>query len=332
MGLSIEYYVLGCYQEPAEDIELAKYAADAGFEGLWVADHFHPWLDSRPYTHHPIVLLSALMTAVPEVPVGTFVTCPNFRYHPPVLAQALATLDNLSPGRLHLGVGVGEALNELPFIDGEWPDWSTRAEMTAEAIEVMETLWESSSYTSYQGDHFTYDDIKLYTNSKAPIDIHWAATGPTSCRYAAEYADHMIAGASTADIENKVLPRFRAAADEVGRTMADIQVTAEFQANIGPEGELVDRARLRGEYLPFPEELDNPDPRSIQEVANDQLAEMSDAEIRDVHNIMEEPTAIIEELERLENAGVTRVIVASTLGDEKRTIDAFERDVIPKFD
>lgn len=71
-----------------------------------------PWIDSRPYTRHPFVWLGTLMNEVPDVPVGTSITYLTFRYRPPLVAQMFATQDIIYPGRLHLGVGVGEALNE----------------------------------------------------------------------------------------------------------------------------------------------------------------------------------------------------------------------------
>jgi len=191
MPLEIHYNVYGCFRPPAEDIDLAKAAVDAGFEGIWIGDHFLPWIDSRPYTHHPFPWLGALMNEIPDVPVGTSVTCPTMRYRPPLIAQAVATLDNMYPDRFHLGVGVGEALNEAHFVE-EWPDWGTRAGMLIEAIEVMRDLWNSEDYVSYDGDHFEYDGIKLYTPPRKKIDVHWAGWGPTSCRYAGRFADHLL--------------------------------------------------------------------------------------------------------------------------------------------
>jgi G6PDH family F420-dependent oxidoreductase len=178
MGLSVHYNVYGCFRPPAADLDLAEAAVAAGFEGIWLGDHFHPWIDSRPYTHHVLPWLGALMQRIPDVPVGTSVTCPIIRYDPVLLAQAYATLDRLAPGRLNIGVGTGEALNEMPFHDGEWPSWGTRAEMLIEAIGLMRRLWSTDAYIDHDGDHYAYDAIKLHTRPVAPIDIHWAAWGP----------------------------------------------------------------------------------------------------------------------------------------------------------
>lgn len=102
MSLDIHYYVYGCFRPPADDIELAKDAVEAGFEGIWIGDHYLPWIESRPYAHQILPWLGSLMEAILGVPVGLSVTCPTMRYHPPVLAQAFATLDNTYCDRLKI--------------------------------------------------------------------------------------------------------------------------------------------------------------------------------------------------------------------------------------
>ena len=168
MGLEVHYNVFGCFRDPRADVELARDAVAAGFEGVWVGDHFMPWIDSRPYTHHVLPWLGTLLSEVPDVPVGTSVTCPTFRYRPPVLAQAVATIDNMYPGRFNLGVGVGEALNEAPFVDGEFPDWAEGADRLVEAIEVMRRLWAAEEYVD--GDAFFFIGRRL----GAPVALEGA--------------------------------------------------------------------------------------------------------------------------------------------------------------
>lgn len=332
MGLEIHYNVFGCFREPREDIELAEDAVDAGFEGVWIGDHFHPWIASHPYTHHVLPWFGTLLSEVPDVPVGTSVTCPLIRYRPPVFAQALATIDNMYPGRFNLGVGTGEALNEAPFVDGEWLDWGTRAGMLIETIALMRRLWRSDEHVSFDGDYYQYEGLKLYTPPRTDIDIHWAGWGPQSCRLAGKYADHLLTAASADQIADVVVPNLERGLDDSGRSLADVDVTTEFMANVGDPDSLVAEIRDRGEYIPDDTELDNPDPRSIQSVADEALSEMTDGEIRDHNHITDQPEELVEELERLEEAGVTRVLVGSNCGNPRDTIAAFEDHVLPHFD
>ena len=236
------------------------------------------------------------------------------------------------PGRLNLGVGVGEAVNEAMFYDGEWPGWGTRAGMLVEAIDLLRTLWDADDFVDFHGDHFSYDDLKLYTTPRSEIDIHWAGWGPQSCRAAGHHADHLITAAPPSLLEDQIVPNFEQGLQDAGRSLDDVDVTTEVAVNYGDPAELVAEIRERGEYIPDDTELDNPDPRSIQQVANEQLAAMSDEEIRDANTITDDATEIIETLERLEEVGVTRVLVGSNCGDPRETIDVFERDVIPHFD
>lgn len=331
MSLEIHYNVFGCFRPPRADVDLASDAVDAGFDGIWIGDHFHPWLDSRPYTHHPWPWLGALMNEVPDVPVCTSVTCPMLRYRPPLLAQAVATLDNMYPGRLHLGVGTGEAFNEVHFTDGEWPSWETRAEMMVEAIEVMRALWEREEYVTFDGDHLQYDDVKLFTRPRSDVDVHWAAMGPRSSRYAGEHADHLLTATSPGKVRELVVPNLRAGLERAGRSIDAVDVTAELMVNVGDPPALVEEVRERGEYIPF-SELDARDPREIQATANAAVDGMSDDAIRDELTITDQPEEVVGLLERYEAAGATRVIVGSVCGDPRETIEAFADAVIPHFE
>ena len=329
--MELHYNVFGCFREPREDVELAKDAIEAGFDGIWIGDHFLPWIDSRPYTHHPWPWFGTLMSEIPDVPVGTSVTCPMLRYRPPILAQMIGTLDNMFPGRLHLGGGTGEALNEAHFVDGEWPDWGTRAGMLIETIDLLRDLWNSAEYVAHDGEYFTYDGIKLYTRPKEPIDVHWAAWGPQSCRAAGEYADHLLTATSPENIAENIVPNFETGLERAGRSLADADVTTEMFVNVGDPEALVAEIRDRGEYIPDESELDTPDPRAVQAVADERLAEMSDEEIRETNSITDDTDEVVAELERYEEAGVDRVLVGSTSGDPRATIETFADDVIPHF-
>jgi len=331
MGLEFHYYVPGCFQDPRSDVELGKYAAERGFEGVWIGDHFLPWLDNRPYTHQILPWLGAFMNEVPDVTVGTFVTCPTVRYEPPVLAQALATLDNMYPGRFELGVGTGEALNEAQFLDGEWPDWDTLSEMLAESLDVVETLWEADEYVDYEGDHYSYDALRLYTRPKSDLPTHWAAWGPRSARMAGEHAGNLMTASPPEHIE-RLVPRFEAGLDAAGRDPDDAHVATQLNAHVGDPDDLVAEIRERGEHTPHDTELDNPDPRDVQAAADAELAEMSDAEIREENNIVADPAELVDQIAALEDAGVTRVILVSKVGDYRETIDVVADEVMPAFE
>ena len=330
--MEFHYYVPGCFQDPQADIELGKYAIEHRFEGVWIGDHFLPWLDNRPYTHQILPWLGAFMNEVPDCVVGTFVTCPVVRYEPPVLAQALATLDNMYPGRFELGVGTGEALNEAQFYDGEWPEWKTLSDMLVESLEIIDLLWETDTYAEYQGKHYTYDKLQLYTAPKTSLRTHWAAWGPQSAQRAGEHAGNLMTVSSPEHIEKQLLPAFRTVLNKTKRTLEDAHVATQMNVHVGDPNNLCEQVRKKGEHTPSDTELDNPDPRNIQATANTELAKMTDEEICKENNITNDTDDIVEQVEALEAAGVTRVIMISKVGDLKHTIDAVENDVMPAFE
>jgi G6PDH family F420-dependent oxidoreductase len=328
--MEIHYNVYGCFRPPEEDLNLAKKASDAGFEGLWIGDHFHPWISSRDYSHHPLAYLSAAGNALPDIPLGISVSCPLYRYNPPVFTQAISTIQRMGGNRIHLGVGVGEAVNEMSFIN-DWEGWETRSERLIEVLEIVEGLLENDSYFDYNGEHYQYSDIKLHTSpaSASKIETHWAAWGPKSCRLAGIHADNLISIGPPAMFENKILPQYRNGLKETNRTIDDVDLTTELTVNFGDPSELVREIRNKGEYIPDKTELNNPDPTDIQEVAFERLENLSDKDLREQNTITEDPEVVIDKIEAYRRAGVSRIIVGSNCGDPNHTIEIFENKILP---
>jgi G6PDH family F420-dependent oxidoreductase len=125
---------------PAELVKHARMAREAGFDRLWISDHYHPWNDEQGHSPFVWSTIAAIAASVPGMTVTTAVTCPTVRIHPAVIAQAAATSALLLEGRFCLGVGSGEALNEH-ILGGRWPDADERLEMLEEAIAVIRRLW-----------------------------------------------------------------------------------------------------------------------------------------------------------------------------------------------
>jgi alkanesulfonate monooxygenase SsuD/methylene tetrahydromethanopterin reductase-like flavin-dependent oxidoreductase (luciferase family) len=161
----IGYFLSSEEHGPKELVRQSKLAERAGFEGLWISDHYHPWLDEQGQSPFVWSVIGAIAEAV-TLPITTAVTCPLVRIHPAVIAQAAATSAVLTGGRFQLGVGTGEALNEH-IIDSRWPPAAERLEMLEEAIEVMRRLW-SGELTTHRGTHYSVDNARLYTLPDRP--------------------------------------------------------------------------------------------------------------------------------------------------------------------
>src|SRR3954463_2041495 len=168
-------------------IDQARRAEDAGFEALWISDHYHPWNDQQGQSPFVWSVIGALSEAVPGMPVTTAVTCPTVRIHPAVLAQAAATAAVQLHGEFVLGVGSGEALNEH-ILGDPWPTADVRLEMLEEAIEVIRELWTGSQVEHY-GDHYAVENARLYTLPDEPPPILVSGFGPKSVDLAARIGD-----------------------------------------------------------------------------------------------------------------------------------------------
>ncbi|GAA0589442.1 LLM class F420-dependent oxidoreductase [Streptomyces crystallinus] len=196
------YFLSSEEHTPAELVEQARMAEQAGFTSLWISDHYHPWNDSQGQSPFVWSVVGALSEAV-SLPVETAVTCPTVRMHPAVVAQAAATSAVQLGGRFRLGVGSGEALNEHILGDA-WPEASVRLEMLEEAIQVMRLLF-TGDQVSHRGKHYTVENARLYTVPDEPVPIDVSAFGPQAGELASRAGDGLVAMAP----DQALIERFR---------------------------------------------------------------------------------------------------------------------------
>ncbi|MDN3258495.1 LLM class F420-dependent oxidoreductase [Streptomyces sp. CSDS2] len=196
------YFMAAEEHDPAALIEQARMAEQAGFQALWISDHYHPWNDAQGQSAFVWSVIGALSQAV-SLPVETAVTCPTVRIHPAVLAQAAATSAVLTEGRFRLGVGTGEALNEH-ILGDRWPPVRVRLEMLEEAIEVMRRLFTGEE-VSHHGTHYTVENARLYTVPDEPVPIDISAFGPKALSLASRVGDGFI----TMMPDQEMVGRFR---------------------------------------------------------------------------------------------------------------------------
>ena len=181
-------YFLSCEEfGPQELIRQARLAEAAGFDRVWISDHYHPWVDEQGHSPFVWSVIGALATATERLHVTTAVTCPTIRIHPAVIAQAAATSSVLLDGRFSLGVGSGEALNEH-ILGDKWPEADVRLEMLEESIEVMRLLWQGGNQ-SHRGRHYTVENARLYTLPDEPPPVLVSGFGPKSIELAARVGD-----------------------------------------------------------------------------------------------------------------------------------------------
>ena len=170
-------------------VGFAQQAEQAGFTSAWISDHFHPWLDSQGESSFVWCTIGAI-AATTKLRLTTAVTCPTFRTHPAVIAQAAATAATLFDGRFALGVGSGENLNEH-VLGQHWPPTDVRLEMLEEAVEIMRRLW-SGDIVTHHGRHYTVENARIYSRPQTPPPVMVSGFGPKAVEVAARIGDGYI--------------------------------------------------------------------------------------------------------------------------------------------
>jgi F420-dependent hydroxymycolic acid dehydrogenase len=317
-------FMLGHEQFPVEQLlEYGARAEQAGFDLVAASDHLQPWQENEGHCGAAWATLAALSQRTQHVWMGTTVTCPTLRYHPAVVAEMFASLSRLSPGRLFLGLGSGEALNEQAAT-GEWPAWSERWERLAEAVQIIRELWRGEAVR--HGGNYYKVDMKLYDPPAQPIPILLAANGPKAMRRAGQHGDGLITDPQTWK-EHK--GEFESAARVAGKDPAAMPVLMEMFVVVGGESVAKTAAEL-WRFIPkaFKGYHDIRDPQQIQERAE---AEIPLEQVYDQWLISADPEQHLQKITELFQSGATIVNIHSGQPDQQHVIEFYGRQVIPQL-
>ena len=318
------YYVLSSEQFPVPKlVQFGEEAERAGFEGVWTSDHFQPWQPNEGHSGSAWVTLAALTQRTSRLVLGTGVTCPSYRYRPAVVAQVWASLSQLAPGRVFLGVGAGENLNE-GAAGGGWGRYRERASRMVESVEVIRALWTGDP-VKVEGRFWSVDG-RLYDPPASRIPIYIAAGGPKSARIAGVHGDGMIMGAS--DLRKK--PDLKAARDEASTELGKgpQPIVVEHWAYAGGKAQAREAAE-KWRFIPrafSPGFFDNVSPAEIQARAE---KEVSLEEVLEGWTVSRDPHDHVRAIEELADLGATHVVVHAPLPDQSKAISFFGREVLP---
>ncbi|MGH7101566.1 MAG: glucose-6-phosphate dehydrogenase (coenzyme-F420) [Acetobacteraceae bacterium] len=176
---------------PKDLLDYSCLAEEFGFDSIFVSDHFQPWKHTDGHAPAALVWLGALGARTRHAVIGTSVLTPTFRYHPSVVAQAFGTLGLLAPGRVVLGVGTGESLNEVPSSGIAWPGAKERRDRLRESIRLINKLWTEDRVT-FEGQFYRTEQATIYDKPKDKVPIWVAASGPLAAQMAGQIAEGFI--------------------------------------------------------------------------------------------------------------------------------------------
>ena len=221
---------------PRELLGFAQLAEELGFDSVFISDHFQPFTHEAGHAPFSLAWLGALGASTARITIGTSVLTPTFRYHPAVIAQAFGTLGALFPGRVVLGVGTGEAVNEIPATALAWPEPRERTRRLREALQLIRRLW-SEERVSFAGEYYRTERATIYDRPRDPVPIYIAAAGPVVAKLAGESAQGFIctSGKPAALYRDTLLPAVAAGLAQAGRGADDlermIEVKVSFDTN-----------------------------------------------------------------------------------------------------
>ena len=204
---------------PTALLDFACFAEEAGFDSVFISDHFQPWKHTDGHAPFSLAWLGALGARTSRIVMGTSVLTPTFRYHPSIVAQAFGTLGSLFPERVILGVGTGESLNEVPATGDPWPEFKERFARLREAITLIRQLWTEERVT-FNGEYYRTRNATIYNRPAAPVPIYVAAAGALVAKYAGRSADGFIctSGKAIELYTQTLLPNVAAGLAQAGKT------------------------------------------------------------------------------------------------------------------
>ena len=191
MKLKLGYKASAEQFAPGRLLEFGILAEVSGFDSVFISDHFQPWKHTDGHAPFSLAWLGALGARTSKVAIGTSVLTPTFRYHPSIVAQAFGTLGAMFPGRVILGIGTGEGLNEVPSTGQPWPEFKERFARMRESVTLMRRLW-SEERVSFEGQYYRTENATIYDRPEQMVPIYVAAAGALVAKYAGRNAEGFI--------------------------------------------------------------------------------------------------------------------------------------------
>jgi coenzyme F420-dependent glucose-6-phosphate dehydrogenase len=314
---------------PTDLLDFTVFAEQCGFDTAAISDHFQPWRHTGGHAPFSLSWLGAAGQATKRIALGTSVLTPTFRYHPAVVAQAMGTLGSLFPGRIWLGVGTGESMNEAP-LGIEWPDAKERFARLKEAVELIKTLLTSERVT-FNGTYYRTRNATIYDRPSTPIPLYIAAAGASAARLAGRVADGLIctSGKGMELYTDTLLPAVAEGARTAGREADGVELTIEMKVSFDSDPQRAREDTRHWAALALsPEEKTGVD----DAVEMERLADALPTERAASRWIVSSDAG--EHVERIRpyvDAGFTHLIFHAPGPDQRRFLELYGRDVLPRL-
>jgi coenzyme F420-dependent glucose-6-phosphate dehydrogenase len=303
-------------------INMDKY----GIERCWTSDHYMPWWNTGASGGAAWPWMGAALARTQKILIGTGVTAPILRYHPAIVAQVFATLGYMFPNRVFLGIGKGEALNEVSS-GHSWPSGAERLARLKEAVRLIKKLW-TEDWVNFRGIYYWVKDSKLYTKPKKQIPLFISGLGPQTTRFAGEEGDGFITNELDVNIiKNKLLPEVEKGAKNSGRSFKSLQKILFIPASYHEDKEkaLQSIRFWRGSMIKAFFDIDVHDPRKIEE--NGQI--IGDDTLEEVLLVVSSAEEAIAKLKKYIELGFTEIVLTNSSPERNDLLKLVTEKITP---
>jgi coenzyme F420-dependent glucose-6-phosphate dehydrogenase len=313
---------------PRELLELSLQAERDGLDVVAISDHFQPWRHHGGHSPAALPWLGAFAATAERAVVGTSVLTPTLRYQPAVVAQAFATLACLAPGRVFLGIGTGEAMNETPVTGAEFPPVKERRRRLAESIRLMRALW-TDERVDFEGEYYRTEKATIYDRPDEPVPIFVAASGPLAAKLAGRVGDgFIVTSGKKPELYEELNAAMAEGAQAAGRDPSQVARMIEIKLSYDHD---VDYARDACRWwaalaLTSEEKSGIEDPVEMERAAD---AAADRAHTRFI--VSDDPDEVVERIAPYVDLGFTRLVFHFPGDDQRRQMDAFSADVLPRL-
>ena len=301
---------------------------EKGIQRCWTSDHYMPWWDSGASGGAAWPWLGAALARTRNIVIGTGVTAPILRYHPAIVAQVFATLEYMFPGRVFLGIGRGEALNEVTS-GHSWPSNTEKFERLKEAIYLIRKLW-TGDWVNFKGNYYWVRDSKLYTKPSNHIPLYLAGIGKQSARLAGEQADGFVTNElDIGVIRDKLFPSLKEGAINTGKDYDSLEKVLFLPASYHEDKQkALESIRFwRGALIKAFFDVDVHDPRKIQE--NGQI--IGDDTLEKMYLVISTAEEGIEKLKKYIELGFTEIVLTNSSPNRNEFVKLISEKISPHF-
>jgi coenzyme F420-dependent glucose-6-phosphate dehydrogenase len=313
---------------PSDLLKFGCLAEEVGFDSVFISDHFQPWRHTGGHAPFSLAWLGALGARTSRVTLGTSVLTPTFRYHPSIIAQAFATLGCLYPGRVVLGIGSGESLNEVPSTGVVWPEFKERLGRLKEAIELMRQLWSKERVT-FSGQFYQTENATIYDRPETPVPIFVSAHGAIMAKFVGRTADGFIctSGKAPEFYNETLLPNLAQGLGSANRPHDGIERMIEMKVSFDTDASraLEDTRFWAALALGQDEKLSVEDPLQMEQLA----AALPIERIASRWIVSSDPHEQVERIRPYIGLGFNHLVFHAPGADQERFLRLYAAEVLP---